>query len=285
MIKFNAKKSHFSVVTMLGLGLAGLTLASPLRADDEQVPLHRLHIDDAELECDGCHQADNSVPSGMGLNKEACIDCHDETPAYKLPNKHRRLKAAFPHRLHSGLKCLDCHADMPDEKYQNGVAVMEQAACTNCHAKRKVKLPESNCLKCHGRDEKRAKPADHGGDWMTQHGREARWRVHEQHGQACTLCHTERACQACHLTQKPADHGALWRARMHGSAAAWDRQRCKTCHETGTCVACHRTASPPSHRGDFIKRHGQMVDGFDNNCTVCHRRSECIACHRQEPQP
>ena len=275
-------KAHFSVVTALGLSLFGLFVAKPSQAEDAPIPLHRLHIDDAEIECEACHQADSTVPSGMGLNKESCVDCHDELPVYKLPHKHRRLKAAFPHKLHSGLQCLDCHADMPDENYKNGAAVMSEQDCTTCHAKRKVKLAESSCRRCHGRDEKRVKPADHNGQWLRQHGRESRWRVYQKHGQQCTQCHTERACQACHLTQKPANHTGLWRARMHGSAASWNRQNCKTCHETGTCVACHRTASPPSHRGDFIKRHGHMVDGFDNNCQVCHRRSECIACHRQE---
>lgn len=283
MAKFSDKNNRLKAGLTTGIGVLGiLGLSLAAHADDPR-PLHQLHQEDAELSCNDCHQADAKRPGQMTIKAESCADCHDATPANKVP-KHRRLKAAFPHSAHSGFDCTDCHADMAKEQFDTSKPVLSEARCASCHDENGVEIAKNDCRKCHGRNERKVKPADHSGAWLRQHGRESRWRVHGEHGKDCTLCHQERACQACHLTRLPADHGALWRARMHGSAASWDRERCKTCHETGTCLACHRSASPPSHRGDWVGRHGKVAQGFDNNCQVCHRRSQCIACHRQERQ-
>ncbi len=266
--------------------LLSLTVPLATAARGEGKPLtfsHQLHIEEAELGCDTCHAADPKVASGMGVKREACNDCHDELPAFALPAKHQRLNAAFPHRPHTeALDCADCHDDIAEDKIQAGQSVQKQSDCVRCHRENGVVVAKNRCAACHDGDARKLKPADHRKTWTRRHGQVSRWRVFNQHSQDCQLCHSERACQSCHQLSRPSDHNGLWRSRMHGSAASWDRDRCKTCHETGSCTSCHRSSSPPSHRGDWAGRHGKVAGGFDNNCTVCHKPASCTACHRKE---
>ncbi|MFH1811424.1 MAG: cytochrome c3 family protein [Pseudomonadota bacterium] len=265
--------------------LSLLAVVATARADEAKPFSHKFHLEEAGAACTDCHQADPAKKSGMGLNAESCSNCHDPAPVYVLQPRHRRLDVAFPHLAHvdkAKLECLACHGDMPVDSIVAGKPVLTQERCVACHAENKVSVAENQCVRCHGVDQKREKPTDHQKTWLARHGTESRWRVFDEHGQQCQLCHGERACQTCHLSRLPRDHNGLWRTRMHGSAASWDRDRCKTCHETGTCVSCHRSAAPVSHRGDWRHLHGRVAGGFDSNCTVCHQPSRCVSCHRRE---
>jgi hypothetical protein len=109
------------------------------------------------------------------------------------------------------------------------------------------------------------------------HGETARWHPGE-HGKDCALCHARSACVSCHRSTMPRSHTGLWRERLHGKEAEWDREACRTCHETGACVSCHRRTQPLNHRGDWIANHGR-ISGFEEGCTVCHSSSWCRDCH------
>ena len=88
--------------------------------------------------------------------------------------------------------------------------------------------------------------------------------------------------QSCHNLVMPRSHNGLWRVRMHGLAASWDRDRCKTCHESGVCVRCHATERPLNHVGNWGTVHGLAASTSDNeHCATCHRGSFCVQCHTQ----
>lgn len=262
----------------IGAALAALP-ASVLLAEESKLFSHQPHLGDVGATCADCH--DLAAAGLPALKTEACKNCHDPTPAWRLSGHARPLAIKFPHAAHvAGLECKQCHAGIPEDKIVDGAPAVEQADCTSCHTEVGVVVDERSCRACHGVDSRRIVPRDHRAAWLARHGREARWRVFEDHGRDCQLCHRADACVACHGERQPRDHSALWRVRMHGEAASWDRDRCKTCHETGVCERCHQTSEPVSHRGAWRKNHGFVASGFAGNCTVCHQQAWCISCHR-----
>ncbi|MBN2358474.1 MAG: cytochrome c3 family protein [Deltaproteobacteria bacterium] len=266
--------------TVLWIGAALLALpAGGLLAGESRLFSHRQHVTDLGAACDDCHRtATTGLPK---LDRETCASCHQELPAWRLPGRSRSLAIEFPHTAHAaGLACRRCHAEVIADRIADGAPLLERAACESCHGEVGVASGERACRGCHGVDERGIVPADHRQTWLARHGREARWRVFDDHGRDCAACHRSEACAGCHRERMPRDHSGLWRVRMHGSAAAWDRDRCRTCHETGVCERCHQTSEPVSHRGAWRKNHGFAAGGFDGNCTVCHQRAWCLGCHR-----
>lgn len=257
---------------------------SAARADDAPEPpkpfSHKYHVEEEGAGCKDCHdsEAEKPVPP---LNKQACIDCHDEVPAYQPPTKARKLPIAFPHATHTEVaECVDCHAATANDAQKAGEPVMGFDRCASCHVENGVEIRLSSCATCHGKDMKRTAPADHAVNWRTRHGREATWRVFDDHGKDCKTCHEQDACKTCHTTERPRSHTALWRTRTHGVAAEWERDACKTCHETGTCVRCHQNNAPLNHRGGWVARHGLAASSkMDAKCSTCHTSAECVACH------
>jgi hypothetical protein len=158
---------------------------------------------------------------------------------------------------------------------------MPKARCAQCHAERGLVRVEARCEACHGQDLKKVKPADHTTSWTRRHGEESRERTFAEHGKACSLCHGTDTCVRCHRQKAPDSHTGLWRVRMHGVAAEFDRDGCKACHETGVCTRCHRVTRPVNHVGAWSQTHGLAAATTDNqSCRVCHKASFCAACHR-----
>jgi hypothetical protein len=258
---------------------------------------HKTHIEfvekckDCKKDCTDCHILDQKTDA-YTVDQKFCDKCHVNSPPnpWKIPVTARKLKlkkVVFKHTEHERskagreLKCVDCHkTTMRDRQRQNTPHVAAKR-CFSCHEKDKVKLPERKCVKCHDqKDIRKVKPTDHQKSWTLRHGRTAEWQTNAEHGQNCTLCHTRTGCKTCHLNTKPRDHTGLWRVRMHGTAATWNRHRCKTCHTTGACKSCHQTTAPQSHRGAWKAIHGISAKTKRNgNCGACHHKAWCTACH------
>jgi len=252
-------------------------------AADEPLFSHKFHLEEAEAACDDCHDVRAQAQRMPVIKREACLDCHDDTPAFRLAARAQKLKARFPHQRHvEATECQTCHAAITTDSVDAKAPVVARSRCSACHQDNDVEIAEQRCVACHGSDARTERPDDHSGGWLRRHGRESHWRVHETHGSECEACHRTDVCEACHREQPPRDHTALWRVRTHGSAASWDRERCRTCHETGTCKRCHRDTAPTSHRGSWTSLHGRVAGGFTANCTICHQTAWCIACHRTE---
>lgn len=240
---------------------------------------HAPHLDEG-IGCADCHAGSDAGPPA--LRREGCADCHgDEVPAFDATPR-RRLEALFPHGRHAdALDCKDCHAATMTGSGKRGTAGTSAADCFRCHADNGVDVPEWRCRACHAGDRRREAPRDHRTAWPERHGREAAWRVFDRHGTDCALCHAPSACTECHGSVRPRSHTALWRDRMHGPAASWDRDGCRTCHEPGSCVACHARTSPANHRGAWRALHGLAAGTrTSEECAACHATPWCTACHQ-----
>jgi hypothetical protein len=266
----------------LALALSLGLLATMVAAADAPLFSHARHISEG-AECTTCHAADTEA-ARPELKDSACGDCHDEKPAsWRLKTRSRRLRAAFPHRRHaSAIDCSTCHQAVADDQQTAGLPLLQIENCRECHQREGVEIKDSDCVACHGRDEKLHRPQNHDGIWIRQHGWVAESRVFEHHPENCALCHyTQGDCRTCHLSQKPQSHTALWRMRGHGLAAQFDREGCKTCHQSSACINCHRSTPPLNHRGAWEKIHGLAAQSRSNeHCAVCHQLSWCAACHR-----
>jgi len=261
------------------VALASLFSASFV-ASERPVFSHKKHIEEG-AGCKDCHvaSAGQDLPA---LNSEFCKDCHEEPFAsLQLPAEASRLKSRFPHALHAeALECEKCHEADAGETRKPGEPFASYADCTSCHEENGVKTPACNCIGCHGRNERLAEPATHTDTWTSTHGSVSEWSVFGEHGKDCNTCHRTDACTACHRHSRPQSHSGLWRIRLHGKAAEWDRNSCKTCHETGSCVACHKTVAPLNHTGAWLSGHGLVAESRSSRyCAVCHNPGYCAACH------
>jgi hypothetical protein len=264
---------------------SALLLSAPALSDELAAFSHRVHVKSAGMECSACHA---QTAAGVELRTGGCGECHDDgVPKWRLEPKARPLAARFPHARHAGkVECLECHRAVLTDQNTAGAPVLGFEGCARCHSLRQVPLTEASCARCHGDEARRGPPGDHRGAWLSRHGAEAQGRGIVGHGRDCRSCHGSDACARCHRERRPRSHTGLWRVRLHGSAAAWDRDSCKTCHETGTCTACHDSTRPLNHTSAWRATHG-LAAGAESNerCAVCHRPSQCAACHRARGVP
>lgn len=276
MTKPNRRIIYTTVLMVLLLSLAGLAYG-----EDAKLFSHKKHADEG-AECGDCH--DSSSEGVLLPTKETCGQCHDEDPVFgaKPAVSARKLIVKFPHVKHAeSLECKSCHKAVSEESQKAGEAILTFDKCKECHGENGVEISEKTCIKCHGVKMRHNSPTDHKKAWITRHGKESSWREFDDHGKECSLCHREQTCKNCHRLNKPTDHSGLWRIRLHGKDAEWDRGRCKTCHETGTCVNCHRTTRPNNHKGNWRFLHSKAAGGSSDTCKVCHRiyEPQCAECH------
>jgi hypothetical protein len=268
-------KSRFTAVASVLLCVAASAI---VLGGDQKVFSHKKHLDEG-AECDTCHPKPGQRPE---RDLSGCQECHDQGPTgWHLPAKALHMHVDSPHEIHAGkFECIDCHRLTAEDRQPENQPLMERIACLACHEKKHAGVGEGDCAACHGVDERRVAPDNHGVSWEIRHGREAQWQDSGEHGRACSLCHSQATCLTCHKSSRPRNHTALWRMRTHGAAAAWDRQSCMTCHETGACVRCHKTTAPMNHRGAWNAVHGLSAQVRDNqHCVTCHSKAWCAACH------
>jgi predicted CXXCH cytochrome family protein len=242
---------------------------------------HKTHMLRVKGDCVRCHVA-VGAPSAEALRPQmgTCFGCHAHQDQWRTRD------------------CESCHVDLPAERVlpsshlvhegdwirEHGVrASASRDLCATCHSER-------SCAACHGV----TTPAlpwklDLGGDpqraslhragFRSRHAEEARGDPG-----ACTTCHTESSCLACHekeraapgfATKSPHPAGWIGTARgggRHGIEARTDPAACAGCHGgagEALCVGCHRVGGPggsPHGRGfasNKDKRH-------DVPCRQCH---------------
>jgi len=282
-----------------------------LGGDGEPRFSHEFHVG-AGVTCGECH-VQGASPDGIPVvSSDSCAKCHDDGRAALLlgddaaghPGEgalsHAGKVSAFPHGKHAdAMECTVCHQPAGAEsakgeaplqptraKSGSGEAPyrlsMDRERCSSCHEELGIEISGGECSACHGMNMRRQRPGDHrGSTWRREHGHESEWRDPDDHGAGCTLCHTRSSCKACHQKSKPSSHTGLWRARMHGIEAGWDRTTCKTCHETSACIRCHKQTRPMNHVGSWGKLHGLAAKIRDNrHCLTCHSTGQCAACHK-----
>lgn len=242
---------------------------------------HKLHVEERGAEdCNYCHSPTAGALPTVKIS--ACSDCHEGAVQTKnIGPRALPMSLKFPHNIHEATgQCMDCHKATIDGTQKKNRPVLTRQDCDSCHQAKSISLGEKQCARCHGEAVDRQKPVSHAKAWSFRHGKAAEWRFLEQHGEDCFLCHQKRECVTCHLTRRPKDHTGLWRVRMHGVAATFDRDRCRQCHETGTCISCHRRTKPLNHRGAWGVAHGLAAKvKSSEKCAVCHSRDWCVRCH------
>jgi len=242
---------------------------------------HKLHTEEYGAdECTYCHRStEGALPT---VATSACSDCHEGTPqTTDIGPRALRMTIKFLHGTHEGAAgCIDCHQATVDGTQKETQQVLTCHRGFDCHKENGIKISKRRCVLCHGEAKDRIEPASHNKAWLPRHGKAAEWRYLEDHGDDCFLCHKKRECVTCHLTRRPKDHTGLWRMRMHGVAASFNRDRCRQCHQTGTCISCHRRTKPLYHRGAWGAAHGMAARvKSTEKCTVCHSRGWCARCH------
>ncbi len=274
------------------VALCVLVFTVEFRADGLVSFSHTPHMafqknDGRSMACTECHDV-SSEDASPSLKKQFCNNCHQPPgpPTWKLPGAGRELidEIKFKHKAHQdAVNCEQCHGTTLEKKHEPGTPLVTPDRCLSCHLKKtnKKRIPKRACGRCHGTAKNRIAPENHKKTWRVRHGQRERWSPALGHGKRCSLCHSNASCVTCHRTERPRDHAGLWRLRMHGTNARWDRDRCKTCHQTGACISCHRRSPPQNHRGAWKSVHGPVARSKSNeHCVTCHSPAWCADCHR-----
>jgi len=289
------------IISMIILG--GIILVASTQRDSI-IFSHKFHLEDAGASCSACHEAalaseaatDNLLP-GM----ETCYNCHDEddtdcTVCHTNPDEAGNypritdLKARFAHKVHAKSEedCMNCHAGIV-EKEQAGVTshVPGRNDCAGCHGLSDYWEDNTRCQQCHTK-EFDFKPADHNNIWVKSHG-----VVSEVDEGACTHCHQNNYCTACHEGDNldRLAHPLNFR-NNHGVMARGNKDNCLTCHqEHAFCIDCHQTqlVMPRSHSfigwtvGPNGGQHAREAMYDFDTCSSCHNDAYsdnvCLRCH------
>lgn len=163
-------KRALNTLFILLLGVSLWVIAAWAKRSDQPIRYnHKLHVEDADLQCIDCHlnvenQARASIP-----NIEICGDCHDDLEAEnpeerrvaEFVNKSTRIPwqqihsvpdyAYFSHRRHvklAQIECTACHGDVAQMEmpFIEPNQEIKMAWCMDCHEQRAV---SNDCYACH----------------------------------------------------------------------------------------------------------------------------------------
>ena len=271
------------------LGLLALALAwAPASANDYSKSGiefdHVLHAEEADMECDACHEAAWESTAGTDLllpEKDLCADCHDVDDDENCGTCHidvddpwgyaEVLSAVdrFSHAAHLGadMDCAACHGEVTAL-----VAAPPKTDCRSCHV---TASNLQDCSVCHSQGAEYV-PENHAVGWEMWHGVEAGLDQ-----QDCSTCHAQVDCQDCHAGDNvaPRTHRLNY-AFDHALDARASSIECSTCHmDAGFCAACHQQNNvlPRNHsRADWVLPGGT---GGVHGTEALLEMESCIACH------
>ena len=130
---------------------------------------HKIHIEEAELECMDCHQNVETHSRALIPNINICADCHDEDDSENeniskvaefiaknmiIPWEQVHIVpdyAFFSHRRHvvlGQLECSSCHGDVAtmEKPFMEPITLIDMDWCMDCHEQRQV---NNDCYACH----------------------------------------------------------------------------------------------------------------------------------------
>ncbi len=155
------------------LGFVGATAWGPELPTRVRQPLafdHRIHLEEAELECQGCHTTVADRPYASIPSISLCLECHEE-PLTDRPEEARLLAYAeeprreipwvrlfrqpghvyYSHRTHVGIAeipCRTCHGDFGERagSETRPPANLTMEDCIACHRQSSAR---NDCTACH----------------------------------------------------------------------------------------------------------------------------------------
>lgn len=286
----------FGCLSVLALSpILGFTLNEQILPEHDIIFPHRLHLEEAELECDICHgeigssafAKDNNLPA-----MDNCEDCHDiededncglchknaEDPEGFNINK-RLLVFNHARHLEQSVACRTCHLDIFTKEASDAGVMPPMILCMSCHDGVRA---SRDCRLCH---ENRIGLIDiHPPGWRSIHGETA-----VIDADYCQTCHDfDNDCLACHLGDNLTGRiHELNYIFTHSLDAKGGRPKCTTCHEHESfCVECHRTENriPLLHSSlSWLTEHGRAARNDIENCAACHESDRAICalggCH------
>jgi hypothetical protein len=233
---------------------------------------HKLHIEEAGLDCDACHGgAASATDAAVNLlpSVDDCTVCHDAGESYiqdYAAYVPRWRDVIFSHEQHTalGLDCNECHAAAAKAEKVPSKALPPMDMCVTCHDNRQV---VNECVTCHVHVELII-PEDHGPDFIVDHVELAR-----QNEQSCRSCHTQTYCQECH------DGAALGLSVQGEGREPMNRiGPMASAHDGRDILILQRT-----HDLNYRYTHGTDARTKASDCAICHQtESFCVACHRPE---
>ena len=310
------------LVAALGSSCAAYLVVDNFAGDLIKAP-HDKHRA-AKVECLACHEEVYDAKTLDGNYRPAegkCLECHKEEKAKgncafchtdvkharAYPKRTRTLKLSHAAHIEAVKEdCARCHKVLP-EPVRRRDATPTMAACLGCHQHR-ADYDEGRCDVCHV-DLARypLKPLSdfsHAGDYVKQHGRDARASV-----DTCANCHEQTFCADCHArtvstrielkfserVQSDFIHRGDYLVR-HALDARSDPASCSRCHGATFCEGCHAaqdlTSRGPNPRDPHppgwslpgaAQFHGPAARRDISACAACHDqgpRSTCINCHK-----
>ena len=131
---------------------------------------HKVHIEEADLECIDCHIYVESMALASIPNINLCTDCHNEEPISESQEELKLIKfieekqnipwkqiysvpdhVYFSHRRHvvlGEIECSTCHGNVTEltapAQYPYLIPSMDN--CIDCHKQHKI---TNDCLTCH----------------------------------------------------------------------------------------------------------------------------------------
>jgi len=216
---------------------------------------------------------DTTTSDVAAIDDARCLACHSEVSTGISESRGIRIN-------HSACAvespCVDCHSEVGHGGATSWPRVVSMNDCVDCHKRTQAPL---ECASCHvGKGDSAAvtKPefaVTHGPNWQETHGM----------GQmsACSVCHQEDKCAACHGPGVP--HSANF-VNDHPASSTLPGAKCNECHQKQFCDDCHGTEMP--HPAAFASQHPQIVDqDGERPCMRCHAQSDCDDCHTRHIHP
>lgn len=154
----------FGVLVTAGLGLHWYF--NERKPDQPIVFSHKLHLENAGLDCDHCHRYAAKSPIAGIPAASICMECHESVSADKPEVKKMKAywdkKEPFPwlkvyiqpgyvyftHKRHikANIACTFCHGEVRAMTTVRQVRSLEMGWCVTCH--RENHAP-TDCLICH----------------------------------------------------------------------------------------------------------------------------------------
>lgn len=290
---------------------------------------------DEPLACQACHVPEGAGPMAVSteLRPGQCLSCHGhpaeqhlvDAPCTTCHNPAAETQMGgewlatlpYPPDHARGDFLREVHGQLAREEAARCATCHTQERCTSCHVNPELvpaiasipEAPPSLELPRYAAHYF-APPSHQAPDFLDQHGAIAGV-------EACSTCHTQNDCAACHTgdlpavavalpttaearapgvllePKPPASHSMASFMTEHGTLAAAEPSSCSSCHTRTTCSDCHEAASvqatlpaalagPTYHPPNFMARHASASYGRQLECSSCHDTGAfCRDCHEQ----
>ena len=169
-MKLNLKKVLFPVIVIVLVLALWVLFAGQSKIIQPISYNHKVHIEEAGLECIDCHRYVESMAKASIPNINLCTDCHGDEPISESPEEIKLLEfieqkqnipwkqiysvpdhVYFSHRRHvvlGELECSNCHGNVSDltAPAQYAYLIPSMDNCIDCHKQNKI---TNDCLTCH----------------------------------------------------------------------------------------------------------------------------------------